>query len=435
MTDSLFYDVARRVTFPTGSSIIPAQNAFRQELEHDVKPYTSDNSYQLEAVMVSGAASPDGPYAGNQLLSRRRAEAVLDLVRATLDMPEARLVRRKDVAEDYGLLLRLMQRRNDSDYRRVAQVISRYAPEQPQQIKTDLMALDNRGVWNRLVRDYFPEMRAARVVLFFRQKPTPKAPQPVRDSLKEAEPVSPPAHVPEPAQPAAALQTPEKMPRREYLSVKTNLLFDFAYVPGYDRFCPVPNIAVEYYPLHGHFTFGASLDFPWWQDYDAHKYFQIRNYQIETRYYLRSGDVRLRGYGQGMAFEGFYAQAYAHVGLYGICFDADRGWEGEAAGAGLGFGWVKPLSKNGRWRLEIGAQVGIFFSKYDPYQYESPIYPDLHDDLYYYKWKLSGNLFKRRQYRYTWVGPTRVGVTLTYDLLYRRNAKKGVSFKKWEKTR
>ena len=40
--------------------------------------------------------------------------------------------------------------------------------------------------------------------------------------------------------------------------MKSNVLFDFAYVPaGYNRFCPIPNIAVEYYPLHGHFTFGA----------------------------------------------------------------------------------------------------------------------------------------------------------------------------------
>ena len=53
-------------------------------------------------------------------------------------------------------------------------------------------------------------------------------------------------------------QSRPSTPRRELLSVKSNVLFDFAYVPaGYNRFCPIPNIAVEYYPLHGHFTFGA----------------------------------------------------------------------------------------------------------------------------------------------------------------------------------
>lgn len=235
---------------------------------------------------------------------------------------------------------------------------------------------------------------------------------------------------------------PEPVPepptrRREYLSVKTNLLLDVAYMPGYDRWCPIPNIAVEYYPLHGHFTFGASFDCPWWQDYDAHKYFQIRNYQLETRYYLRSGDVDRVGYGNGMAFRGLYLQGYVHAGLYSIMFDADRGWIGEGAGAGVGIGYVIPLAKKGqgRWRLELGAQLGVMFTKYDRYQYESPLFPDLNDNLYYYKWYNWGNFFKKRQHRYTRFGPTRVGVTLTYDLLYRRKAKKGVSFKSWEAQR
>ena len=68
------------------------------------------------------------------------------------------------------------------------------------------------------------------------------------------------------------------VPRREYMSIKTNLLFDGAYMPGYDRFCPIPNVAVEFYPLHGHFTYGASFDGPWWQHYDDHKYFKHRKY-------------------------------------------------------------------------------------------------------------------------------------------------------------
>ena len=235
---------------------------------------------------------------------------------------------------------------------------------------------------------------------------------------------------------------PEPVPepptrRREYLSVKTNVLLDVAYMPGYDRWCPIPNIAVEYYPLHGHFTFGASFDCPWWQDYDDHKYFQVRNYQLETRYYLRSGDVDRVGYGNGMAFRGLSLQGYVHAGLYSIMFDADRGWIGEGAGAGVGIGYVIPLAKKGqgRWRLELGAQLGVVFTKYDPYRYESPLFPDLDDNLYYYKWYNWGNFFKKRQHSYTWFGPTRVGVTLTYDLLYRRKAKKGVSFKSWEAQR
>ena len=101
-------------------------------------------------------------------------------------------------------------------------------------------------------------------------------------------------------------------------------------------------------------------------------------------------------------------------------------------GAGVGVGYVLPLSRNGHWRLEFGLQAGFFGCKYDPYQYESPIEGDPHDDLYYYKYYGDPSLFKERQHRFTWLGPTRVGISLSYDLLYRRIAKKGVSFIPWE---
>jgi hypothetical protein len=219
------------------------------------------------------------------------------------------------------------------------------------------------------------------------------------------------------------------------------LLLDVAYMPGYNRWCPIPNVAVEYYPLKGHFTFGASFDFPWWQHYEKHKFFQIRNYQLETRYYLKANEpydeqaspnAQHSTLNKKPAYSGWYLQGYGHLGLFGICFDADRGWEGEGIGAGVGIGYVLPISRNGHWRLEFQLQAGWFGAKYDPYQYENPVDPNYHDDLYYYKWSLSPDLFKKRQYRFNWFGPTRIGVTLTYDLLYRRIQKKGVSFKAYE---
>ena len=218
-------------------------------------------------------------------------------------------------------------------------------------------------------------------------------------------------------------------PRREILSIKTNLLFDVAYVPGYDRWCPIPNVALEFYPLHGHFTVGASFDCPWWQHYWDHKYFQIRNYQVEGRYYLRSGDILKNPPGHGAAFRGLFFSAYANLALYGICFNANHGWEGEALGGGLGLGWVQQLGKKGHWRLEFTAQVGILYSGYDPYQFENPVNPAYRDHLYYYKWTGKAANFRERQYRFTWIGPTRVGINLSYDILYRKRDKKGISFK------
>ena len=237
-----------------------------------------------------------------------------------------------------------------------------------------------------------------------------------------------PAYIIPATTPASAL------PRREVLSVKSNVLFDFAYMPGYDRFCPIPNVALEYYPLHGHFTYGASFDCPWWQHYDEHKYFQVRNYQLHTRYYLRSGDIRKRKPGEGAAFRGLYLSLYAHAYLYNICFDEKRGWEGEGWGAGLGIGYVVPLGRSGHWKLEFGLQAGYLSTNYDPYQWKCPVDPDTDKEQYYYKWYGDAKDFQKRQHRFSWLGPTRVEITLSYDLLYRRNNKKGVSFRNRETT-
>ncbi len=429
MSDSLFYKISRKVVFPVNKYTIPENSAFRKELIDEIIPYFNNKEYALEAMVLRGAASPEGPYGWNKTLSGLRSKALLKLIEEKSAYPVGNKLKVNEIPEDYLYLLMLMKERKDRDYARVAAVVDKYIATDQAKLKETLMAMDNKALWNRLLKEYFPEMRAARVVLFFK-KYVDVSPKTIPgDSVWKSSLNNEVLTVPD----ITVNIAPElRLPRRELLSVKTNLLFDFAYVPGYDRFCPIPNIAVEYYPLHGHFTFGASFDCPWWQHYSEHKYFQVRNYQLEARYYFRNGGVEHVGYGNGAAYKGWYAQAYANMGLFGVCFDANRGWEGEGVGGGLGFGYVLPLTKKGHWRLEFGAQFGVFFTKYDPYQYESVLYPERHDDLYYYKWDKFGNLFKKRQHSFTWFGPTRVGITLTYDLLYRRRAKSGVSLKSWE---
>ena len=227
----------------------------------------------------------------------------------------------------------------------------------------------------------------------------------------------------------------DTVPRREWLSIKTNLLFDVAWMPGYNRWCPIPNIGVEYYPQQGHFTYGASVDFPWWKHDESHKFFEIRNYQLESRYYLHSGDIEQRQAGKGAAYRGIFLQGYVHANLFEIGFNADKGWKGEGFGLGLGAGYVMPVSRKGHWRLEFALQVGWYTCRYDPFQYENLINPNYHDGLYYYQWTGAASDFKKSQHRFNWIGPTRIGITLSYDLLYRSRQKHGISFRPNEERR
>lgn len=452
ITDEVFHDIAGRVVFPVNEYRLNPSDRLLRELDGQVLPMVNRDSLELVRMMIRGAASPEGPAAHNKVLGERRAQALVDFVSQRLTFPVDKSVFSLDVEiEDYRSLCLLMHRHGDPDGKLVQELCDKYLPTgQTAMLKREIQRMRGGQLWRHLLKEYFPDLRTARIVLVFRKVRLPEpAPAPViiEAPVVEETPVAVEAPVvaeelvPEPevietpavvdTLPVTVIQQPDSqtVSRREFLSLKTNLLFYGVYMPGYDRWCPLPNVAVEYYPKKGHFTFGASLDFPWWQDYEDHKYFQVRNYQLETRYYLKkSPDVSdARDY-RAPAFKGFYAQAYANVGLFGICFDANRGWVGEGIGAGIGAGYVMPLSRNGHWRLEFALQLGFFTCKYDPYQYENPIDPTYRDHLYYYKWTLEPELFKTRQYRYNWIGPTRIGVTLTYDLLYRRIAKKGVSF-------
>lgn len=441
LSDEEFFDQAGKVIFPVNDYHLPQNAPLLKQLEKEVLPAVNREGYALSRIYIRGAASPEGSTAHNKSLGEKRAKALTDFVVSRLSVPVSEGSFSLDVDfEDYRSLCLFLSRAQDNYYTYVKSLCDKYLPSNNiAQLKSELQKAEGGKLWKHLLTNYFPDLRAARIMLVFNKKqpvgvvaqPEPEEPVIEEPAVVEQPVVEEPV-VEEPVTAAVVQEEPEVLPRREYLSVKTNLLLDVAYVPGYDRWCPIPNVAVEYYPKKGHFTYGASFDFPWWQDYDAHKYFQIRNYQLETRYYLRRGDLSSNPPGEGAAFRGLYLQAYAHVALFGLCFDADRGWVGEGAGGGVGVGYVVPISKKGHWRLEFGLQAGFFRCKYDPYQYENPVDPTYRDHLYYYKWSLDPSLFKKRQYRYNWLGPTRVGITLTYDLLYRRINKKGVSFKNYE---
>lgn len=427
ISDDDFFHSSAKVTFPVNKIKLPTNSLLLHELENVVIPQLNRDSMQLLRVRMRGAASPEGPYRWNRYLGEHRGKALLTFLTDRLQVPvdEEALTLDNDI-EDYRTLCQMMRNNNDSAYTFVQTLTDAYlAKNDPAGLKAQLKQAQGGRLWRRIFKEYFPALRSARVMLFFRRYPSPLQMPPLG---------SVDMNLPFP-QPVSIDTVADLEYRRELLSVKTNLLFYGAYIPGYNRWCPIPNIAVEYYPAGGHFTFGASLDIPWWQHYHKHKFFQIRNWQVEARYYLRSGDLINNPPGQGAAFRGFYVQGYAHAGVFGICFDKNRGWVGEGGGAGVGAGYVLPLTKRGHWRLEFAAQVGYFRCSYDPYQYENLINTDYHDDRYYYKWDGPASAFKRRQYRWNWFGPTRVGVTLSYDILYRRNHEPGISFKSTERRR
>lgn len=429
MPDSLFLKNSRPVIFKVNKTYIQKNDSIW--IVDSLLP--SLKAIGPRGVLVGrSAASPEGPYNNNVRLANGRRDAAFKYL--TANGFDVKSIHFKAVPEDYQLLKYMMQEAKDPDYERVRRIIDANR-ELPRAIKIRLQAIDNGKLWRRLLKQYYPELRAVRIMVADRRdvgldKPYDTFEQLSNDLktlisidnkpivMKDVPSVNPKEEKKvEEHTDKEETSEPKYDYRREMLSVKTNFLLWGAYVPDYGQ-CPIPNVAIEYYPRHGHFTFGASFDCPWWiGNTTNHKYFELRNYTIESRFYMRNSDLSYMDH--KAAFKGLYFSAYANTFLYQLGFNAKKGWIGEGLGAGLGLGYVMPLSRNQHWRLEFSATLGFFWTKYDPFVYGCPV-ENVEDGLYYYNYKGDADLFKERQHRFVWLGPTRVGISLTYDLLYRK---------------
>lgn len=423
-TDSIFLANSSKVIFKVNqTAITPADHKYLTDKVAPMLRALGPNSI----VVGRSAASPEGPYDNNKRLANGRRETIKAIFKSQGINTDR--IRFDMAVEEYALLVELMRQSHDKDYEYVKAVVDS-CENNDEMTKSILTKAQDGKLFLRLKQQYFPELRAVRIMVYvlpdesFVQKveemPIERVKGDISYRFPDVEPLAVPAEV-----------------RREFMSVKTNLAMYGAYVPKYG-WCPLPNVSVEYYPRHGHFAWQADFDCPWWiGNTTNHKYFELRNYTIEPRFYFRNSN---KSYSDGesipngkAAFKGFYLSAYAHAFLYQIGCNKDDGWIGEGAGAGLGLGYVVPLGKkNQHWRLEFGAQFGFFRTKYDPFVYGCPV-ENVEDGKYYYDYRGDADLFKKRQYRFNWLGPTRAGISLSYDILYRRNAKKGVSFKHKEK--
>lgn len=214
-------------------------------------------------VIGRATASPEGPTPNNVRLANGRRAAV-DALLNSYGIPTDK-IRYDVVAEDFPLLRTLMWLEHDAEYNTVATLMKLYSNDN-QKLKEAMKNYNSGKLWQRLLRQYFHKLRAVRIMAMDKMLVGLEEQAPAKFDIPTISFIpgnlgKPAIHVP------IVYIADNDDARRELLSIKTNLLFDFAYMPGYDRFCPIPNVAIEYYPLHGHFTYGASFDGLWFNDF------------------------------------------------------------------------------------------------------------------------------------------------------------------------
>lgn len=414
LEDEDFYRHSSGVIFKVNRTEIPVTDRFMKLYRDSVLPMVNARHLQLRNVFVRGAASPEGTYANNRRLGEGRTHALLSELKRELQFQymdtEAET---SSVTEDYGYLCRLMKEAGDADYDVVKGI---YDECQGDELccKQKLMAHDSHRLWSRLLRQYFPMLRAARVILWFSEPDEMHAP-----IVQKIEPIDtlPAASVVLPTDRAYELLQVTEQPtvRRHVVAVRTNLLHDFFYMPKYG-WAPTPNVQLEFYPWNGHLTFNMGLSWVSYRHWSHHRFYQMRDIQLELRRYFK---------GKG-EFMGFYLGAAAEATVYGIGLNKKQGWEGEGGAVSLTGGYVMPLTKKKNLRLEFMLAAGYFLTRHDPYVYGNPITGE-ENGKYYYNYHGSASKFKERNHSLSWLGPTNAGIQLTYDILYRKrhNVQKG----------
>lgn len=414
-SDREFKDAATAVYFKVNKSVIQDGDEFYRLYREVILPRINSEHLQLRKIYVRGAASPEGPYNNNVRLGRERSKALLDaLQRDLIHQYETIDQQTSSVTEDYGFLCLLLEESNDPDYTVVKNIYDECGADELC-CKKRLMAVQGGRLWKRLLKDYFPSLRAARMILWFTEPDAKHAPQPYFELRPDALPDSVSGQIDEPEIVYTPLPVyPEPLPtgKRHVVALRTNLVHDLFVMPGFG-FAPSPNLQFEVYPLDGHLTYNGGITWGTWRKWNTHEFWQVRDIQLELRRYFK-------GHGE---FIGPYLAAYAHGGKYGIGLNEEKGWQGEYGGVGLAGGYTMALNKKGNFRIEFMAALGVVGSRFDPYVYGNPVTGTIDGD-YYYNYLGSASDFKRRNHQAVYWGPTNLGIQLTYDIIYRKRHRK-----------
>ena len=340
--------------------------------------------HMIDSVVIVSQSSPEGVYEHNMKLSQRRAATM----RSALMQRHPELSDRLHVHPDGESWQRLREYVvNDKRMKqKTIEQVLRVIDDNTISIGTKKWRMEQLPIYRYLLQTYYPRIRNSVFCIIYFDAPIdmPLATVPAPTEVSQC-----PAELPAPA-------IYLEVQRDPVLNVRTNLLYDLG---------TALNVGVEYYIPRSRWTLAASYTFPWWSHDQSHHYFQLLDGSVEARRYFDKNTHPT----------GYYLSAYGQVNLYDFSFNAEDAWQGEGWGAGLGYGYVWQPWRNQRWKLDAFVRFGYYQTLYDPYHASDPF-----NGKYYHDWEGMPEDFIPRNHRLRWLGPTGAGVTISYDLIYKR---------------
>ena len=385
--------------FHVGSGAIDldysTNNAMLNKLRALQEKQGADSIY-VPRVDVFAGVSPEGSDEANSRVRWKRLDNSIHLIERYFQLPrynENYFDAKVTIPQIWQNLAAEVRKSDIPNKERVMQCILSGG-----NVPAKIQSIDKNGaIWERISKQFFPVLRRCDVVIYFKKKKKEEKKFPEMDKLLPEDEsfvyVKKPNDELSPHDPMQLPKEKKKKPRKttvtEYqpmFAVNSNLLYDALLAP---------NFGVEF-PIKKKLSFNVSYVFPWWVAKDDAWCYQLQYWELEGKCWL--GDRRyeplLTGHALGL---------FGGVGYYDFEFDS-KGYQGEICiNAGVSYHYAKRFGKNKRWRLQLGAGLGMMRTNYS--YYEGRLQNQ------YLVWQHDG--------RYTWIGPTKLDINIGY-LIHRK---------------
>lgn len=337
----------------------------------------------LETLVITGAASPEGPEALNRSLALGRAQALRDWIVTKYPELEGK-VSIRSAGENWNDLRKAVLADTIIDAPARARVLAIIDSNDTPAGKESRLKKMNE--YQQIFDRFFPALRASKLETSFKASPAvPVITVPeisdVSISITEDETGFNNVTNDLPSVPALSLPPVYEVVKAPLFAASTNLLYDAAITP---------NFSLEL-PIGQRFSIFADYTFPWWVNRKNDRAWEILKWDIGARFWMSRRDRNnpmdvLKGHFIGIDFgAGYYDIEPKHTG-----------YQGEFQTLGLEYGYAWRLGEH--WRLDAFIGAGWMGTHYRYYEGSE----DDQHLLYQYNGKLQ------------WFGPTKVGVSIKY---------------------
>lgn len=341
----------------------------------------------IDSISIVAYASPEGKQKYNELLAKRRAEAIKRYILWKYPAFDSTLIHTYSKGENWDGLISKIEAATDLPSK--DQILSLLREDNTAIREEKLRGFDGGRPWQYIEQNILPQLRvgAAFVIHYNPEKLKSLSAIPVDtyqlnilvDQVESLQPASIPY----------LLIKDNIGYRKPLFAFKTNLLADAM---------TFLNVEIEV-PIGKRWSVGAEWMFPWWI-FDNNKYYnQLLLGTVEGRYWFhtkRQSEV-LSGHALGL---------YASAGYYDFQWKK-KGYQGEILpSVGLSYTYAHKMGEY--FRMEYSVGFGVFNTKYRKYT--------ANDQYDQFPWLSSG--------RTIWVGPTKAEISFVWLISKRvRNEK------------